>query len=252
MALPMPRPFEHKNGTFYLNVRMPADLPSSAKGKSIALSIGGTTVQAAVTDKIFCSLRTKDPALAKERFTLAYGALAKQLDALRSGPKSLTHKEIVALAGLVYRDRADRFDADQHFVPDGMNAAEQEFQQAVQAFLGMATEPADSEQALGEAIYRATAAMPKGPQVLAWHLGEDIDYLGVAMTLDQALEDLFGRRADRLCAENGLRIDVATRRKLLQQIGEVYSLIIGKLKRNRTGDYSPDPNLNRFPTFLPP
>ena len=99
MALPMPRPFEHKNGVFYINVRIPGDLPPGVKGTSIVLPIGGATVATAVTDKIFCSLRTKDPTLAKERFTLAYGALAKQFDALRSGPKALTHKEIVALAG---------------------------------------------------------------------------------------------------------------------------------------------------------
>lgn len=101
-------------------------------------------------------------------------------------------------------------------------------------------------------MYRVTAALPIGPQVLAWTLGQDIDYLGVSMTLEQALEDLFGRRADRVCAEKGLRLDAPTRRKLLVQIGESYRVLKAKLKRNTAGDYSPDAALSRFPTFVAP
>lgn len=80
----MPRPFEHKNGVCYLNVRMPADLPPVSIGARIMLPIGEAAVATSVGDKVFCSLRVKEPAIAKERFTLAYSALAKQLDALRA------------------------------------------------------------------------------------------------------------------------------------------------------------------------
>ncbi len=252
MTLPMPRPFEHKNGVYYLNVRTPADLPPDTAGASVMLPVGDATVAVVVGGKVFCSLRTKDPAVAKERFTQAYAALTRQLDALRSVPKPLTHKEIVALAGEVYRDRAEHFDAHPRFVPDGVLESQQTFAEAVQAVLPTVVGQSDAEAARGEAVYRVTATLPNGPQVLAWTLGQDIDYLGATMTLDQALEDLFGRRADKVCAEKGLRLDVPTRRKLLQQIGESYRLLIGKLKRNTAGDYSPDTTLSRFPAFVAP
>ncbi|MCW6513072.1 tyrosine-type recombinase/integrase [Lichenifustis flavocetrariae] len=231
---------------------MPADLPPEVKGASVVLPIGKTTVTTAITDKVFCSLRTKDAAIAKERFTLAYGSLAKQLAALRTPPQVLTHKDIVALAGEVYRERADHFDADSRFVPGEVFRSQQEFEEAVQLILPTVVDQSDGEVALGEAIYRVTATLPKGPQVLAWNLGQDINYLGVSMTLDQALNDLFGRRADQLCAEKGLRVDTPTRRKLLHQIGEGYRLLTEKLKRNSAGDYSPDTNLARFPAFVAP
>jgi hypothetical protein len=40
MALSTPRPFAHKNGVFYLNVRMPGDLTATAKGADVSLPIG--------------------------------------------------------------------------------------------------------------------------------------------------------------------------------------------------------------------
>ncbi|WP_165491076.1 tyrosine-type recombinase/integrase [Lichenihabitans psoromatis] len=247
----MPRPFEHKNGTFYLNVRMPVDLPPRVKGAVVMLTVGAATVTTAVTDKVFCSLRTKDPALAKERFTRAYGDLMRQLAGMRAGPKALTHKEIVALAGEVYRDRSEHFDSDPHMVPDGINGARATFKQMVAALHEGLGDPT-CEDSEGQSIYLATASFPNGPQVLAWKLQQDIDYLGVSMTLEQAMEDLFGWRADRICAEKGVLVDGVTRRKLLDQIGQSYRLLIGKLGRNSDGDYSPDVNLSRFPPFAAP
>lgn len=124
--------------------------------------------------------------------------------------------------------------------------------QAVEACPATIVDRPDADAARGGAVSRVTASLPNGPQVLAWHVGQDIDDLGTTMTLDQALEDLFVRRADKICAVNGLRIDAATRRTLLQQIGESYRLLVGTLKRNTAGDCSPDAHLSRFATFVAP
>ena len=48
------------------------------------------------------SLQTRDPATAKERTSLATAHLERLYVAIRQGPRPLTNKEAVALAGLVY------------------------------------------------------------------------------------------------------------------------------------------------------
>lgn len=58
------------------------------------------------------SLDTKDPAEAKRRYREADMALRRFWDAARSGPQPLAHKQIQALAGLVYVEFVDQMDAE--------------------------------------------------------------------------------------------------------------------------------------------
>ena len=109
MALRMPRPFAHHTGTFFLNVRVPSDLAPRMRATRVTLPVADALVTVGVTDKVFLSLRTKDAALARARFVEAYGALVRHWEALRSGPKPLTHKQLVALAGDAYRERVARY-----------------------------------------------------------------------------------------------------------------------------------------------
>ena len=99
MALRMPGPFQHSSGTFFLNARVPSDLIAKTRSTRVSLPVGDATATVAVTGKVFLSLPTKDPAVARTRFADAYGALVRHWAALRAGPKPLTHKKLVALAG---------------------------------------------------------------------------------------------------------------------------------------------------------
>lgn len=86
MTLTMPSPTKDKNsGIFYLRVRVPADLTR-------------LTGKAEVTK----SLRTREPAEAKERFAVEYAKLQKRWASLRARPEPLPLKNIVALSGRVY------------------------------------------------------------------------------------------------------------------------------------------------------
>ncbi len=116
MAFRMPRPFAHHTGTFFLNVRVPSELAPRMRATRVTLADALVTV--GVTDKVFLSLRTKDAALARTRFVEAYGALVRHWEALRAGPKPLTHKQLVALAGDAYRERVARFEDDPEYGPD--------------------------------------------------------------------------------------------------------------------------------------
>ena len=81
MALSMPRPFATKSGSYYLNVKVKKALRDTARGRTLTLPIGDSHATVTLTDKVFVSLRTKDPETAKSRFRLAMDTLYQFLDA---------------------------------------------------------------------------------------------------------------------------------------------------------------------------
>ena len=90
MVLAMSRPFKHPaTGVYYFRKAVPGDL-RPLLGK--------------VEEKR--SLRTKDPKLARERHAEVAAEVEREWKAHRAEPQPLTQREIVALAGLVYKDWA--------------------------------------------------------------------------------------------------------------------------------------------------
>ena len=120
MALPMARPIAFATGVFHLNIRVPSDLAAVARGSHVTLPVGDTPTTVKVGDKVIVSLRTKDVATAKARFANVAAALHRHWDALRSGPRALPHKQVVALAGEAYRRRTMAFETDPAYGPDAM------------------------------------------------------------------------------------------------------------------------------------
>ena len=108
MALRMPCPMKRKGSSFIqFRQRVPADLIGRAKGVTLVIPVGDTTITkrlAATTQEVSFSLRTRDPAEAKRRQATATAYVEGVWGALRSGARKLSHKQIVALAGEVYRD----------------------------------------------------------------------------------------------------------------------------------------------------
>ena len=86
MTLNMPHPVKDpKSGSYYIRVRVPADLKAS---------FGRTEISK--------SLRAREPAVAKERFAAEYAAIQRHWTALRATPEPRPFKQIVTLAGRVY------------------------------------------------------------------------------------------------------------------------------------------------------
>ncbi len=112
MALRMPRPFEHKTGVFFLNVRVPSDLVAKARAMRISLPVEDRLVTIVVTDKVFLSLKTKDAALARTRFVEAYGVLVRQWEAMRAGPQTKLLREIAKVVRLAGEKLARNMDGD--------------------------------------------------------------------------------------------------------------------------------------------
>ncbi len=84
----MPSPTKHPDsGIYYFRVRVPAEIKAP---------LGKRTIKE--------SLHTKDAAEARVRFTERYARANRDWAAQRAGPKRLTLRQIVALAGTRYRD----------------------------------------------------------------------------------------------------------------------------------------------------
>jgi hypothetical protein len=101
MALPMARPLKRGN-VYYLRERIPADVLSKARGRTLTLPSdagGGTFSIRQRTHTVKASLRTREPAICKQRHSAALAYLKRYWQALREGPRHLTHKQVVALAG---------------------------------------------------------------------------------------------------------------------------------------------------------
>jgi hypothetical protein len=109
MVLLMSRPAKRSGSTNYqYRKRVPADVQVAAHGQRLVITFpaeaqGEPDDTAIVTfgKEAKFSLKTRDPLIAKVRTGLATAQLEKFFDGLRNGPRYLTHKECVALAGIV-------------------------------------------------------------------------------------------------------------------------------------------------------
>ncbi len=86
--------------------RIPKDVLSKARGAALAIPVAGEIIHSTIGTnaiEITVSLRTRDPRESKERQTIVDAYLNGIWQALRDGPKRLTHKQVQALAGEAYR-----------------------------------------------------------------------------------------------------------------------------------------------------
>ena len=95
----------------YFVQRIPAAVRDRAAGLKLMVPIGTETIPVVVTAKmatIRVSLRTSDPSLAKIRQAEVAGFFETVWQSLRAeAPVSLSHRDVVALAGEAYRAWAE-------------------------------------------------------------------------------------------------------------------------------------------------
>ena len=110
MGLRMTSPTRRENSTvLQFKKRIPLDLVGALRGRRLVLSFPSTkeedakVVRATAGDVVKFSLGTRDPQVARMRAGLAAAQLHKIFEATRAGPAELSHKDIVALSGYVYR-----------------------------------------------------------------------------------------------------------------------------------------------------
>lgn len=118
MVLYMTRPTKRSGSSNkQFRKRVPADVQRVARGETIVFALPKTLtgdecieIPARIGTHVEFSLRTADPALAKLRLNRASEHFERTIAAYREGPRRLTQKECVTIAGILYRDLAQSFE----------------------------------------------------------------------------------------------------------------------------------------------
>lgn len=244
----MPRPTRRPKSTFHIfRARVPADVMEAARGRTLAFPFPAEAgerehvVFATAGDEVKFSLRTRDPSVAKSRHGIALAHLEKQWSAIRSGPKALSHRQIIALSGEVYRLFVDRFEE---------NPGTPEMWASVKAF-----NRATKEGRIATAP-RLSADEVEKHEAAAASWQPDLTGSINALPRDtanrlEAMETRFGWLADWVLATHGVVTDGMSRVRLLDAVEQAATDAAWRLKRAASGDYSPDPAAQRFPAWTP-
>lgn len=218
MPLAMPRPMKRSGTSSHQFVkRIPADVKSKARGMRLAIPVGDTIVPVTVSEKaqdIRVSLRTRDPQEARSRQATVLAYLESVWRALREGPRRLTHKEVLALAGEVYRAFIATFEDD----------------------------PGSPELWAGVTVANIKAQNGRFGRARLM-IGSDDERRARSMA------ERFGPLADGILAKQGLVVDAESRARLIEQIGAAAREAGEGLFFNATGDYGPDTRTDRFPAW---
>lgn len=240
MALAMSRPYATKQGSYYLNVKVPLALRAIAKGQRVSLPVAGEHHTVVVGDKVVLSLRTKEAKVAKERFPVALNALNAFFETLGKPPQSLSRVQARALAGELYREAVSDLDHDDALA-DEVEAYRDEFQAAADHYRGLG-----ADEKLAE--LEAAIEMHDERAMLAWGLKHGDPLL----SREELLEAYFGPMLDQKLAEHHLRIDAGSRRKLLNAAERLGQDFIDTAERRLKANDFRDPVAAQLPTFTPP
>ncbi|WP_345822594.1 DUF6538 domain-containing protein [Methylobacterium fujisawaense] len=195
----MPRPFKHQSGVYYMRRRVPADLVKL---------VGKTEVKV--------SLRTKEPAEAKERHYDEIVKLDECWANLRKGQQALTEVQIQALAGEIYRAKVAEHSDD----------------------------PGSSD------TWRRLAEADRRLRDIQQRLGRKPSALRLATGWSEAetlIRARHGEAVDELLAKKGMTVTEADRRRITFAAARATQEAHESLLKNAQGDYSPDANAGRFP-----
>lgn len=195
---------------------------------------------ARIGNEINFSLRTRDRATAEARHGIAMATIRSYFRSLKEGQRQLTHQQIVALSGEIYRLFVNRFQE---------NPGDPETWAAVKAMNRAARE--------GRLLARMTSLRPAqiddAREILADlfpDLTASINALARATSDDKRvaqMEERFGFLADWVLALHGINTDAKSRTVLLHHVDLASTDAFWFLKGAASGNYTPDKNADRFP-----
>jgi hypothetical protein len=199
----------------------------------------GFQVDPRIGAEVKFSLRTRDAAVAEIRKNQAKAELAKLWAAKRSGPQRLDLMQIMGLARLVHELYVESFQREPGERADWI--AHKALNRAV------------TEGRLVSAPRIVLGRMPDERQLAIDEFGDDltagINALPVLQDRDRGLENRFGLLCDWVLAQNCLRVDYATRRRLLDAIAKAGDTAPRRLKENASGIYGTDAYVERYPRY---
>ncbi|WP_316174132.1 MULTISPECIES: tyrosine-type recombinase/integrase [unclassified Bradyrhizobium] len=220
-------------------VRVPAKVVDRLRGKRVLLNLASKNdppfikVPTIGSDVAF-SLETSDRIVAAARQANALDHLSRLFELTESAPIALSFKEMVALSGTAYQIY-NEIHGDNPGEPSAW-AYHKALHRA--SLEGRIQNPPEATLTLDDAA-KAIELFGSGD------LTEAVNALPAGH--HDALEARFGLLGDWVLIRQRINLAPADRRRFLQLIGTA-SLDAGyNLKRNATGDYSPDAKAQRFP-----
>ncbi|WP_457798835.1 DUF6538 domain-containing protein [Methylocystis sp. S23] len=167
-------------------------------------------------NEIVISLRTPDKRKAAAEHARISADVEARFAALRAGVKALSQKEAVALAGTIYRAYAESLE-------DNPGAAEKW-----------------EKLLIGNVVAKA-GKLGRGPLLI-----------GQEAKRRASMESHFGPLVDATLAKECLLIDNDSRTRLIDEVASATDQAYLKLRKNAEGDYRPDEDANRFPSWNNP
>lgn len=202
MGLRMPGPYRHPDsGIFWMRQRVPTDL-----------------VKIAGRQEVKCSLRTRDPVVAKSAYLEAMRKLDARWRALRLGVKTISHKEAVAIAGEFYRALVAEHEEN----------------------------PGDRDVALARLLSDQVAAGDRTIEVIR---------AGDPDTTQRLLDRITGQNrgaVEDYLRTRGERIDDESFERVLDAVNKAMAQGREQILRFVDQDYRADPNAERFPKRAAP
>ncbi|MGZ5877385.1 MAG: hypothetical protein ACXWKP_35555, partial [Bradyrhizobium sp.] len=223
-------------------MRVPKTVLDRVEGRKIIIPFpvpdtDPEVVETTVGKFVQFSLRTADPKIAEHRERASRELLQLMFDAAERGPVHIPHKQLVALAGDVYRLYIEIFERDpgttmKWAAHKAFNRAalEGRYRNVTPILPGQmdGAEEAEAEATFGPGLTQGINALPPSDN-------------------GEALEQRFGRLASWVLARRGVELDRPTWVKFLEQVATATIDAGWTLKRYAAGDYSPDETVNRFP-----
>lgn len=213
MSLAMPSPIRIGN-TYYLKVRVPRSIASAAAGRTLMLPVADRYQRITAREFIKVSLGTGDRQEAKRRFPTAYAAVTEFFATVKDGPRPLSLKQSLALAGEARAFLVSIFDEDPVHPALWVKVAE------------------DNAKALTGRLHPLR--------------------IPTAATAADDLESRFGAGVDILLERKGLTVTPKDRTRLLRQIAEAMTEAAVVNMRKASGDYSDSGETNKYPKFEKP
>lgn len=167
-------------------------------------------------NEIVISLRTADKRKAAAEYARIASEVETRFTTLRTGVKTLSRKEAVALSGTIYRAYAESLE-------DNPGSAEK--------WTRLLT---------GNLIAKA-GKFGMGPLLIDKEAKRQA-----------SMESHFGPIVDAVLSREGLLIDDDSRKLLVEEVAKATDQAFLKLRRNAESDYSPDEEANRFPAWINP
>lgn len=220
-------------------IRTPTKIVDRLRGKRVLLSIGSPDHRPCVKtvtigNDIAFSLETEDRTIAEARQANALDHFRRLFELTEADPIHLSHKDLVALSGETYR-LYQEIHSDEPGEPSAWMYHKALSRAALE---GRIANPPPATLIPNEAN---TAIELFGPGDLTSAVN------GHPADQHDAIEDRFGLLGDWVLIRQRINLDSGDRRRFLRLVG-MASLDAGwQLRRNAEGDYSPDPQAQRYP-----